>query len=79
MLHDLTHRHFLASKEGVGVFALCSWRLPRSRCRVHFQPEIDGAGWHEVPLSGPDGERAWERMLLASTPMEAMAILREAS
>jgi hypothetical protein len=80
LLHNLTHRHVIASKDGLGVFAFCSWRLVNAGCRVHFQPALDGAGWHRLPdVSGPDGERVYEQMLVAGSPMEAMAIFRGTS
>lgn len=80
LLHNLTHRHVIASKDGLGVFTFCSWRLMSTGCRVHFRPALDGAGWHLVPgISGPDNELIYERMLVAGSPMEAMAILRGTS
>lgn len=71
-LHRLTHQHAGATREGVGSFSLCAPRLPRARCRVLFRPCLPGAGWHRVPES----EAILDRMLDASTPEEAMAILR---
>jgi hypothetical protein len=69
-LHNLTHSHTLASKPGVGEFAVCAWRLLPG-CRVAFRPDLGGAGWHPVPPGG-----AFPSMLAASSAHEAMAILR---
>jgi hypothetical protein len=74
-LHNLTHSHILVSKPGVGEFAVCGWRRPFPRCRVVFRPALsDSAGWHPVPAGD-----ALPSMLAASTPYEAMAILRAAA
>lgn len=76
-LHGITHRHVTASKDGVGLFCICAWRLPFSSCRVSFRPELPGAGWHPLPEDrGEDGLQVVSRMLDARTAEEAMALLR---
>lgn len=74
--HSLAHRHSLLSKEGVGEFSICVFRLAPWRCRVSFRPDLDGAGWHGIPSQG-DTELI-ERMALAGSPLGAMAVLRAA-
>lgn len=79
-LHGITHRHVFASKEGIGEFCICAWRLPRSGCHVLFRPDLSGAGWHPLPEDrDEDGLRVVVRMLSAGSAEEAMAMLRGAT
>lgn len=79
LAHNLLHSHTLAVKEGLGVFQFCGQRLPPSRCKVAFQPDLPGAGWHRVPArESRDGTPLLTAMLFAGDPYEAMALLRAA-
>lgn len=70
-LHEVTHRHLRAYKEGVGRAHGCFPRLP-VKGRVFFQPDLSGADWHE--LHDP---KLVEMLMSANSAHEAMAILRK--
>lgn len=83
MLHGLFHRHSALVKDGVGTFSVCYHRhvIPGRGhiCQVSFLPEIPGA-WVHLVVDGKDDELGYARMMdivsEATTPFEAMAILR---
>lgn len=69
-LHNVTHRHMLASKAGIGEFQTCAWRLSRN-CQVYFRPEGYAPGWHRVP----SGDGIIEAIVGAPDTGAAMALL----
>ncbi len=66
LVHNLTHWHYAAEKEGVGEIILCGLRGFRNG-HLLFRPDIEGAAWHPIDedrvemndlLACPDGHTA---------------------
>jgi hypothetical protein len=72
LVHCAVHRHMQAEKEGIGQFVLC---VPRGRKHgtLMFRPDLDGAGWHEVPQ---DTGLDTTVLFALGTPQEVMAAIR---
>ncbi len=71
--HGLTHSCARMEKPGMGVLVVCQRRGPRARAKVFYQPALSGAGWYPI-----DGADLFKAVGSASSPEEAMAILRKA-
>lgn len=81
MFHNLFHRHDCLIKDGVGRLDVCSRRRLRGAevSEVVFTPDLPGAIPHLV-MGGAQDELGFVTMMeiveAATTPLEAMAILR---
>jgi hypothetical protein len=73
LTHRLTHRHFSASKEGVGSVYACTWRWPGAKIRAEFTPQLAGARTYRI-----SGDELIREILAAGSAYEAMAIIRQA-
>jgi len=73
VLHWLTHRHTVLSRDGVGTVQTCALRWSRTS-HVSFRPDFIDAGWWDVPDT-----HTLETLCAAASAYEAMAILRAAS
>jgi hypothetical protein len=79
-VHNRMHKHYTATREGVGTFQFCESRLPApvGGVRVAFQPDDrDGDRAYGIPMVRyADGDTLFERMLYADSAHHAMALLR---
>lgn len=75
--HFLTHRHIWAEREELGTFSMCRLLLPGCGYTIMFRPKFSHAAWHPVPVVRDDkGILLFERMMMAASAEEAMAMLR---
>ena len=72
-LHRLTHKHVSGTRNGVGEFQACGWRLSRGM-DVWFCPE----GYAATALYVPVGEGVLEVLVASTTVEEAVAVIDRA-
>jgi hypothetical protein len=80
-VHNRTHRHYTATRDGVGTFAFCESRRPAwllGGVKVAFAPDGSEDRAYGVPVVRyAGGDTLFERMLYADSSKHAMALLRQ--